>query len=269
MFSWFKKKPPAPPAPAAGPDFAHIDSRAKAEELAGRGELHKLLLLPALFGGEDVPPNVLYVPAFVVDVKRSIDENVIRPLAEQQKVGRYVAHPVYEGRSFVPSAIKIEASDPGSFTVVLNVWGPALRGGAQTAQAPAGPRDTPEGTVRAFIQDYFDWNNRAAATIGQPPDEQVDRRIEQEYDALVRKYCPPGVTREPLAYGSNASHSPQASRIVAVSIDGAAAVVRTHKQMRPGSQSVHTHEFDLVLREGRWLLTGVYYVDGSERLPGL
>lgn len=266
MFGWFKKKLPAPPA---GPDFSRVDSRAKAEALAGRDELRRLLLLPAAFGGEDVEANVVYVPAFVVDVKGSIDENVIRPLIEQQKVSRYAAHPAYEGRSFVPSAIRIEASDPGSFSVLLNVWGPALRGASGSTPAPSGPQGTPEGTVRAFIQGYFDWNTGAAATIGQPFDEQVHQRIEAEYDALVHTYCPPGTQREPLSYGSDSSHDPQTARIVAVSIDDASAVVRTHEPMGHGSERVHTHEFDLVLQDGRWLLTGVYYIDGSERLPGL
>jgi hypothetical protein len=122
MFGWFKKTG----KPAHGPDFSGIDSREKALDLWRRGELQKLLLMPPEFGGEDVPPNVVYVPAFAVELKRRLDTNTIRPLVEEQKVRRYSAEPQYEGASFVPCAIKITASDPANFTTVLRIWGKAL-----------------------------------------------------------------------------------------------------------------------------------------------
>ena len=118
MFGWFKKS-------KSGPDFSGIDSREKAEALVQKGELKKLLLLPSEFGGEDVPPNVVYVPAFAVELKASTDQNVILPLAQEGKVTRYNATPEYEGKSFIPAAINIVASEPGSFTYRLAIWGKA------------------------------------------------------------------------------------------------------------------------------------------------
>ena len=125
MFEWFKKTGRT----AHGPDFSAVDSRAKAEDLWRRGDLHKLLLMPPEFGGEDVPPNVVYVPAFVVELKHHLDTNTIGQLVKQQKVRRYSAEPQYEGTSFVPCAIKITASDPAHFTTVLRIWGNALASG--------------------------------------------------------------------------------------------------------------------------------------------
>jgi hypothetical protein len=37
--------------PTTGPDFSHVTSQAQAEELARAGQLEKLHLLPAIFGG--------------------------------------------------------------------------------------------------------------------------------------------------------------------------------------------------------------------------
>lgn len=86
-----------------------------------------MLLMPAEFGGQDIPPNIVYVPALVAEIKARIDHHTIRPLLEQGTVTRYVAAPKYEGHSFIPSAIVITASEPGSFTATLAIWGPALR----------------------------------------------------------------------------------------------------------------------------------------------
>ena len=48
------------------------------------------------------------------------------PLVADSKVTSYEATPEYQGKSFVPIAIKIVASDPGSFTTAINIWGKAL-----------------------------------------------------------------------------------------------------------------------------------------------
>lgn len=106
-----------------GPDYSLIDSLAKAEELHARGELARCFLLPLEFGGMDVPPNVVYVPPFVVKAKSDIEQNIVIPLANEGKVTRYAAEPSYQGNSFVPSSLKIIASEPEQFTSVLQIWG--------------------------------------------------------------------------------------------------------------------------------------------------
>ncbi len=122
MFDWFKKRRPA----SAGPDFSEVDSREKAQRLADQGVLVKLHLLPPEFGGDDAEPNVVYVPAFVAELKRGMEANTIMPLAQDGKITRYAASPKYQGRSFVPNAIEIRATDPGSFDAVIRIWGEAL-----------------------------------------------------------------------------------------------------------------------------------------------
>lgn len=122
MFSWFKKKQ----TPPRGPDFSAIDSLAKARELFRRGDLEKLFLMPLEFGGEDSPQNTLYVPVGLAAIKAGIDRNVVGPLVAQGKVSDYRATPEYQGKSFIPIAIKIVATTPGEFTTTINVWGDAL-----------------------------------------------------------------------------------------------------------------------------------------------
>jgi hypothetical protein len=122
MFNLFKKRSPVP----EGPDFSDTDSKAKAEARVQRGELEKMLLLPAEFGGTDDPRNIVYVPVGFIAVKAGIDTNIIKPLVAESKITQYQALPEYQGRSFVPIAIKIVASNPDSFTTEINIWGKAL-----------------------------------------------------------------------------------------------------------------------------------------------
>jgi hypothetical protein len=122
MFDSFKQESAVP----NGPDFTAIDSKAKADRLLEIGELEKLFLLPAEFGGTDDPRNVVYVPRGFVAIKRGIDLNIIRPFVDSGKITAYQATPEYQGESFVPIAIKIVASNPDSFTTDINIWGKAL-----------------------------------------------------------------------------------------------------------------------------------------------
>lgn len=122
MFKWFR----GGGRPGSGPDFSAIDSKAKAEVLFERGELQKVMLLPAEFGGQAVLTNLIYIPAFAAEQKASIDLNIVKPLVASGKVSRYKATPEYQGRSFIPVSIVITASEPGSFSARIAVWGNAL-----------------------------------------------------------------------------------------------------------------------------------------------
>ena len=135
MFGFGRKKTPPTasaqsPTPSAtprgGPNFSQVTSREKAIEMVHRGELEKIYLMPVDMGGQDIDANILYVPLGIADVKRGIDENIIAPLAETGTVTRYVAEAEYTGKSVVPIAITITASEPGNFTSTINIWGEAL-----------------------------------------------------------------------------------------------------------------------------------------------
>lgn len=125
MLFW-KRKPKAPGPPAHGPDFSHVDSLEKALALVEAGELEVLYLMPPEFGGPEDPRNIVYVPVGIAEIKYSTDMNIIAPLVESGNVQHYAAAPEYRGRSFIPMAIKIEATDPGRFESEINIWGEAL-----------------------------------------------------------------------------------------------------------------------------------------------
>jgi hypothetical protein len=99
----------------------------KAEELFRRGKLEKVFMMPQEFGGEDNPLNTLFVPIGIADIKSGIDNNVVKPLAAEGKVTKYTATPEYQGKSFIPIAIKIVASEPADFRTTINIWGEALK----------------------------------------------------------------------------------------------------------------------------------------------
>jgi hypothetical protein len=127
VLDWFKKKRSA----ITGPDYSEVDSREKVQRMADEGVLVKLHLLPPEFGGDDAPPNIVYVPPFVAELKRGMEANTIMPLAQDRKITRYAASPKYQGRSFVPNAIEVRATDPGSFEAVIRIWGEALNEGTR------------------------------------------------------------------------------------------------------------------------------------------
>lgn len=128
MLSWFKKPPPQPPR--NGPDFSGVDSLEKAQALTQDGTLRKILLLPAQFGGADIPTNVIYIPPLAADHKDDIDTNIIRPLIRDGAVKSYVVTPAYNGRSFIPVSLTVIASDPKEFTATIGIWGVGLEGNA-------------------------------------------------------------------------------------------------------------------------------------------
>jgi hypothetical protein len=66
------------------------------------------------------------VPVGVASIKSGIDNNVIGPLAAEGQITKYTATPEYQGKSFIPIAIKIVASDPGEFSTTINIWDETL-----------------------------------------------------------------------------------------------------------------------------------------------
>lgn len=123
---FWKRKPKEPGPPAHGPDFSNVDTREKALTMVQQGQLEPLYLMPPEFGGPEDPRNIVYVPIGIADIKRGTDLNIIAPLVQSGDIQNYSAVPEYRGRSFVPMAIKIEASDPKRFVSEINIWGEAL-----------------------------------------------------------------------------------------------------------------------------------------------
>jgi hypothetical protein len=280
MFNWFKRKR----APKTGPDYRHVDSRAKAEALHTRGELEKIFLLPPLFGGEDVPINTVYVPAFAAALKARLDMNTIADLARDGRVTRYTATPEYEGASVVPSRIHVVAEDPGRFAGTIAIWGDAVQSReAPTASALPAPlpgfnldaidpaRMEPDTLVRAFMAAHRDWEAYAWQVNERDPNTGGAMEAAQlAYETLSKAFCVPGHRHEPIAFGNKPTHDPARETIVASDRHGDQCVVSTrHDKEIAGLMLTSNYEYHLKKVDGRWFVTSVLYVCDDGKYEGL
>jgi hypothetical protein len=278
MFGWFKKRN----ARAAGPDYSHIDSREKAEHLHRKGELHELLLLPSAFGGERIPANIVYAPAFAAELKARLDSVTIMKLAREGRVTRYTATPEYEGRSVVPTRIRVAATDPGRFEGTIAIWGTAVEAGQERvslSEAPAAPEFTldvttvdrfePSEIVRNFISDYEAWNEYCNE-VHTSHSESGMQAAEAAYAMLLRKYCLPGHVGQPVSFGSRSAHVSAREVIIDAVGDEETCVVRTCHSKTVGSLNMaDDYEYHLKRVGERWYLTSVLYVDEEGKYEGL
>ena len=125
MFDWFKKQSPTP---NRGPDFSDINCKEKAEARLQSGELEKLLLLPADFGGTDDPRNIVYVPRGFVAAKRDIDANIVKPLIESEKITEYQATPEYYLRGRYPAWFRLDEDIAPCAVATLRILGRPTNG---------------------------------------------------------------------------------------------------------------------------------------------
>lgn len=106
------------------PDYSNVTSRDKAQALAAKGELVKILLFPAEFGGSDTPENVVYVPKAAADAKDLITGTLVR-FFKEGLIDNLQVEPTYKGDSIVPSSLVMKASystKEGKFNPTIEVW---------------------------------------------------------------------------------------------------------------------------------------------------
>ncbi|WP_205510643.1 hypothetical protein [Longitalea arenae] len=103
------------------PDYSHIDSYEKAEQLYARKELVKLHLMPLDWGGQDLAMNIIYVPGFVVEEKARIDGIIEELLAAGHNLS-YSASPEYKGNSFIASKLVIKVSGDRQMEAAIEIW---------------------------------------------------------------------------------------------------------------------------------------------------
>jgi hypothetical protein len=107
-----------------GPQFAHVTSIELADAEVKKGNLVKVHLFPLELGGEDVPPNVTYIPIGMEDMWRKVIGTIEKFAAEGLLDGLKV-EPEYNGASFVPCRIKFigtSSTKKGGFEPTLEMW---------------------------------------------------------------------------------------------------------------------------------------------------
>ena len=285
MFDWLKQKAAAPAAPKTGPDFRHVDTREKAQALYKRGELEEIPLLPMMFGGQDVPANMVYVPAFAAALAMRLATSTIAGLMQRGRVARYQATPIYEGSSFVPNALRIIAYDPGRFEATIAIWGTALQAAPASpdasGQVPLPPAfELPEfdaqtlgaeDMVRAFIAAHNAWERYAFQVVRTHPHREMATEAAQAaYAMLSWRFCLAGHRHQSLAYSSKPLHDPARERIVDLQLSSDAGVACTKREKELGSQTVtDDYEYHLQHTDGRWYITSVLYVCSDGKYEGL
>lgn len=117
LFDKYKKKE------TIKPDYTEVDSMEKAIELANKGILQPLYLMPLRFNGEESARNRLFVPPVVVELKDRYDD-MVEDLLVKGHVNGYSCTPEYKGKSFIPSSLTVVARKDGQdvFTQKINIW---------------------------------------------------------------------------------------------------------------------------------------------------
>jgi len=105
-------------------DCAQVGSLEQAQALAAKGQLAKLLLFPAEFGGEEVAMNIVYVPPAAAR-QRLAHVRTVQAWADEGAVDSVNVKLEYKDASFVPARIHMTASHSQSGeqrTLTLEVW---------------------------------------------------------------------------------------------------------------------------------------------------
>jgi hypothetical protein len=125
----------------------------------------------------------------------------------------------------------------------------------------------PDALVRSFIADYAAWN---AQSVKRGFSLEALGRSEEEYGALIAKYCRPGFKHQPVTYGDDSMHEVDSERVVSVEEQGGKALVRTrHTSKHAKGEFIADFEYQLSKDASRWYLEGVLYVDSKGKYEGL
>jgi len=124
--------------------------------------------------------------------------------------------------------------------------------------------ESPESSVRAFIEAYYEWNHRSDArsnlVVGDP--EQYDRAsatANKEYDQILKRFCVSDVVPQALSYGDNSLHDPNNEVIQSVEIEGSTATIWSRNVRQFGPKVAF--RYGLVQDGGQWRIASVLYVD--------
>lgn len=125
----------------------------------------------------------------------------------------------------------------------------------------------PAALVLAFIADYDRWNAAANARLDKAgePDAAINRATkaaERDDRALLAKYCRPGFTGEPVAFGTPSLHPAGSETVVSCAPRGGRCLVRT-RTAEDEFGVVVDFEYRLSRADERWYLERVTVVDGT------
>jgi hypothetical protein len=134
------------------------------------------------------------------------------------------------------------------------------------------PVQDPESIVKSFIADYYRWSERATEFCKARGMEGM-LKADVEYTELLSRYCRPDLDRQAIAFNSPPMHDPETESIHDVVTEGERTIVKTTNTTPSGFQDGFENEDDFeyffVLRNGKWFLEGLDYIDDEGRYPCL
>jgi hypothetical protein len=117
-------------------------------------------------------------------------------------------------------------------------------------------------TLSGFMTALHDWevaSHQACQTDEANELSAAMDNAQNAYNALLREWCVPELTPQPISFGSDPSHHPETERLV-----GAAATegkYRVRTQYADSSGFTSDYEYHLRHQGGKWLVENAFYVD--------
>lgn len=133
----------------------------------------------------------------------------------------------------------------------------------------AAEAETSAARVAAFIDDYYQWNQRWVERTGlgrgDPASsaDNSDDEIEAEYAQLIRRHFVAGMHWDGYVLGTDSLFSPGRSVIARTAESGDSAVVEVRRRVGPWTDAEYIHEFELARVDGYWVITALYAYIGD------
>ena len=127
----------------------------------------------------------------------------------------------------------------------------------------------PEETVKLFIREYFNWNERANSLRkshsfqGRLPEATIVK-IRHEYLEIIDRFCTETVKPQPVSYGDDPMHSPDLELIKSIENDGKKAVVKT-EYTEATFNFKSDYEYYLCHCDNQWKIESILYVDRENK----
>ena len=117
--------------------------------------------------------------------------------------------------------------------------------------------------LTGFIKALHDWEVAAYQASKSDDSPAAINMAKETYAELIREWCVLDLTPQPISYGSDPHHCPDAEQLVAAAITGNLCRVRTRHTNSIDFTS--DYEYHLRLIDGEWLIEQLYYLDESAK----
>lgn len=101
--------------------LSKVKSKKRLETALKSGELVTLYLTPLTLGGAEDYSNVVYAPPAAAKLKEQCDD-MAEKLFTKGDISFYRAMPSFNGKSLVPSSIKIKMGGETNLEQTINIW---------------------------------------------------------------------------------------------------------------------------------------------------